>query len=132
MLGWPEKNSLSRRKDSFMKTILLSAVASLAIAAPAVAEVAVLSAPLQAQSFHSGAFDMVAYRVNLPEGAHEVTAVFRGRTNEEPQRVVMRLEDQDEVQFSMPGESQTLYTFTGMANGVEISAQGAPVQLAVR
>ena len=115
-----------------MKTILLSAVASLVIAAPAVAEVAVLSAPLQAESLHSGALDMVAFRVDLPEGAHEVTAVFRGRTNEEPQRVVMRLEDQDEVRFSVPGEPQTLYTFTGMANGVEISAQGAPVQLAFR
>ncbi|MCZ0963520.1 hypothetical protein [Paracoccus benzoatiresistens] len=113
-----------------MKTILLSAVASLAIAAPAFAEVAVLSAPLQAASLHTGAFDMVAYRTDLPDGAHEVTAVFRGRGNEEPQRVVMRLQDGDEVQFSMPGELQTLYTFAGMADVVEVSAQGAPVQLA--
>jgi hypothetical protein len=113
-----------------MKTILLSAVASLAIAVPAFAEVAVLSAPLQAASLHTGALDMMAYRTALPDGAHEVTAVFRGRGNEEPQPVVMRLQDGDEVQFSMPGDLQTLYTFTGTADMVEVSAQGAPVQLA--
>jgi hypothetical protein len=56
--------------------------------------------------------------------------VFRGRGNEEPQRVVMRLQDQDEVQFSMPGEMQTLYTITSAADVVEVSTQHAPVQLA--
>ena len=44
---------------------------------------------------------MAAYRVDLPDGAHEVTAVFRGRTSEEPQRVVMRLEGHHEVQYSI-------------------------------
>lgn len=66
---------------------------------------------------------MVAYRVDLPGGAHEVTAMFRGRASEEPRRVVMRLEGQDEVQFSMPDEPQTLYTFASMGNAVEISAE---------
>lgn len=113
-----------------MKMILLSAVASLAVAAPAVAEVAVLSAPLQAASLHTGALDMMAYRVDLPGGAHEVTAMFRGRASEEPQRVVMRLEGQDEVQFSMPDEPQTLYTFASMGNAVEFSAQRASVLVA--
>ncbi|MTE01425.1 hypothetical protein GIY56_14145 [Paracoccus sp. YIM 132242] len=115
-----------------MKTILISAFAALALAAPAVAEVAVLSAPFQAASLHAGALDMAAYRTDLPDGAHEVTAMFRGRGNQEPQRVVMRLDGQDEVQFSMPGEPQTLYTFADKGDVVEISAQGAAVQLATR
>lgn len=75
---------------------------------------------------------MAAYRVDLPDGAHEVTAVFRGRTSEEPQRVVMRLEGQDEVQFSMPDELQTVYTISSMSNAVEISAHRASVQVASR
>lgn len=115
-----------------MKTILLSAVASLSLVAPAVAEVAVLSAPLQAASLHTGALDVVAYRVGLPDGAHEVTAVFRGRASEQPQRVMMRLEGQDEVQFSMPGEPRTLYTFTSMGDAVEVSAHRASVLVASR
>lgn len=115
-----------------MKTILLSAAAALGLAAPALAEVAVLSAPLQAASLHTGALDMAAYRIDLPDGAHEVTAMFRGRGAEEPQRVVLRLDGQDKVHFSMPGEPQTIYTFADMGEVVEISAQGASVQLATR
>ncbi|WP_410219132.1 hypothetical protein [Paracoccus sp. (in: a-proteobacteria)] len=115
-----------------MKLILLSALASFAIVAPAGAEVIVLSAPLQAASLHTGALDMAAYRTELPDGAHEVTAMFRGRASEEPQRVVMRLEGHDEVQFTMPDEPQTIYTFTSLGNSVEISAQRALVQIASR
>ena len=115
-----------------MKTILLSAATALGLAAPAGAEVAVLSAPLQAASLHTGALDMSAYRLDLPDGAHEVTAVFRGRADEQPQRVVMRLEAQDEVQFAMPGEPDTIYTFASVGNAVEISAQRISVQLASR
>lgn len=115
-----------------MKKIVLSAIFSLAIAAPAAAEVTSLSAPLQAGSLHTGALDMTAYRVDLPDGAHEVTATFRARTGGEPQRVVMRLEDKDEVHFSMPGASQTVYTFARLADVVEISAESASVQLASR
>lgn len=115
-----------------MKTILFSAVAALGLAAPAFAEVAVLSAPLQAGSLHTGALDVAAYRLDLPGGAHEVTAMFRGRASEGPQRVVMRLEGQDEVQFSMPGEPDTIYTFASTGDAVEISAQRASVQIASR
>ncbi|WP_207099585.1 hypothetical protein [Paracoccus shandongensis] len=115
-----------------MKTILLTAAAALALAAPASAEVVALSAPLQAGSLHTGALDMVAYRTDLPDGAHEVTAMFRGRGNQKPQRVVMRLDGGDEVRFSMPGKPQTLYTFADKGDVVEISAQGAAVQLATR
>ncbi len=115
-----------------MKKILLSVIASFVLVAPASAEVAVLAAPLQAASLHAGAFDMVAYRVDLPDGAHEVTAMFRDRMDGEPQRVVMRLEDQDEVQFSMPGALQMTYTFARVADAVEIWAQPAPAEFASR
>ncbi|CAM3405040.1 hypothetical protein PANO111632_17860 [Paracoccus nototheniae] len=115
-----------------MKTILLSTIASLSLGLPAMAEVAVLSAPLQAASLHTGALDMAAYRITLPDGAHEVTAMFRGRDSDQPQRIVMRLQGRDEVRFAMPDEPQTLYTFTSTGNAVEISAQRAPVQLALR
>ncbi|WP_265500032.1 hypothetical protein [Paracoccus beibuensis] len=115
-----------------MKMIIVSTVAALGLAAPAMAEVAVLSAPLQAASLRTGALDVAAYRVDLADGAHEVTAMFRGRTSAEPQRVVMRLEDADEVQFSMPGEPDTIYTFASVGNAVEISAQRTSVQIASR
>lgn len=115
-----------------MKTILLSAIASLSLALPAAAEVVVLSAPLQGASLHTGALDMAAYRLALPDGAHEVTAMFRGRDSDQPQRVVMRLQDHDEVRFSMPGHPDTLYTFASLGDAVEISAQRAPVRLASR
>lgn len=115
-----------------MRKTLLSAVAAATIAVPAFAETTILSEPIAGTSLHTGALDMAAYRIDLEDGAYEVTAVFRDRVGGAPHHVVMHLNDHDEVNFSMPGELHTLYTFERIADIVEISAQGAPVEIASR
>jgi len=112
-----------------MKPLLLSSIASLALASTALANDIALTAPLEASSLHAGRLDMVAYRTDLPDGAYEVTAVFRARNDwDQPQRVMMRLEDRDEVHFSMPSDPQTLYTFAASFGAVTISAKELPAE----
>ncbi|TGN46387.1 hypothetical protein E4L95_19530 [Paracoccus liaowanqingii] len=77
----------------------------------------------------SGGLDGLAFGKDA-DGGHEVTATFRDPAMSEAQRVVMRLDDQDEIRFSMPGEVNTVYTFSRVADTVEISAERTPVQLA--
>lgn len=121
-----------------MKKFALTLIAALGISsagmvATAFAEDVELTAPRQAGSLHAGALDMVAYRTDLHDGAFEVTATFRARnTQADPQRVMMRLEDKDEVHFSMPSEPLTLYTFARAGDAVVISARQARVELAAQ
>ena len=121
-----------------MKKFALTLVAALGLvsfgtAASAIAEEVALKAPRQAGSLHTGSLDMVAYRTDLSDGAFEVTATFRARnTADEPRRVMMRLEDKDEVHFSMPSEPLTLYTFARAGGAVTISARQARVELAAK
>ena len=110
-----------------MKPLLLSALVTIALAPSAFAEAVVLKAPLQAGSLHTGSLDMVAYRQDLADGAFEVTAAFHpgGRAGK-PQLIKMRLEDQDQVRFSMPNEPRTLYTFARIDDVVQVSAERLP------
>lgn len=114
-----------------MKTILAISLASLALASTSLAEEVALTVPMQARSLHTGALDMVAYRTDLADGGIEVTAAFRARTpSAEPRLVKMRLEDRDEVRFSMPSELRTVYTFSRAEDTVLVSAEPLPVTLA--
>lgn len=114
-----------------MKTLIAAAALSLALAPAAFAEAVALKAPLQAGSLHTGSLDMIAYRKDLSDGAYEVTAAFRPRSGgAEPQLIKLRLEDQDAVHFSMPGEPRTIYTFARTADAVQISADRLPSSVA--
>ena len=114
-----------------MKTLLITALASLTLATAALADEVALKKAHQAGSLHTGQLDMVAYSTDLADGAHEVTATFRARTpSAEPQRIVMRLAETDSVQFSMPSDLRTIYTFAHSDQGVSISARPVSFELA--
>jgi len=115
-----------------MKTLVFSALASLGLACPALADDITLSAPGAAYGMHTTTVDMVAYRTDLGDGTDEVTAYFRARTAwDQPSRVMMRLEDQDSVSFSMPSDPTTLYTFSRTAGTVTVSAENVPLESAL-
>ncbi|ARE41633.1 hypothetical protein RGUI_3492 [Rhodovulum sp. P5] len=110
-----------------MKTLLLSTLAAMAMGTAALANGVVLTTALEAQTMHVGDVDMVAYRTDLGDGAYEVTAYFRARTQwAQPERVMLRLQDQDQVRFATPSEPRTLYTFVRSADEVVISAEQVP------
>ncbi|MGP3699675.1 hypothetical protein [Rhodobacter sp. NSM] len=115
-----------------MKTILAAtAIATATLASSALAGEITLNAPMQARSLHDGALDLVAYRSDLEDGGFEVTAAFRARTpSAEPQLIRMRLEDQDRVQFSMPSDLRTVYTFARAEGQVTIAAEPVAYSLA--
>lgn len=110
-----------------MPKIILAAFATLALTAPAFAENVVLTEPLQAASLHIGGSDMVAYHTRLDDGAVEVTAMYRPHGMKTPQRVMMQLNDHDEVSFSLPFDLSTSYTFARVGDTVTIS--GTPTSL---
>ncbi len=114
-----------------MKTIMAAAAATMMLVPSAFAGEIALKAPMQAQSLHEGTLDLVAYRRDLAEGGFEVTAAFRARTpSGEPQVVKMLLADQDRVQFSMPQDLRTVYTFARAADQVTITAEPVAFSLA--
>jgi hypothetical protein len=104
-----------------------AALATAALAVPAFAEQAVMTRPIEAASLHDGPLDMVAYYVPAEHGALEVTANFAPREPQpetaytEPMRIVMALNNGDDVSFAMPGYPQALYRFTRAAEGVAVS-----------
>ena len=86
------------------------------------AEEVTISHALAAGSLHEGPLDMVAYWLDGPDGALELTATFRDRiTDDEPMRVVMPLQDGDALSFGMPGYPSLLYTFARVQSDVTIS-----------
>ena len=74
---------------------------------------------------------MVAYWLDGPDGALELTATFRDRTtDDEPMRVVMPLQDGDALSFGMPGYPSLLYTFARAQSDVTISVVSKPEMMA--
>ena len=99
--------------------------------ASAQAEEVTISHALAAGSLHEGALDMVAYWLDGPDGALELTATFRDRTtDDEPMRVVMPLQDGDALSFGMPGYPSLLYTFARAQSDVTISVVSKPEMMA--
>jgi hypothetical protein len=114
-----------------VKTIALAAMLAATLIAPARAEEVTISRALAAGSLHDGALDMVAYWVEAPGGALEVTATFRDRaTQAEPMRAVMPLRDGDALAFGMPGHAGALYRFARVGHEVRISVEIEPQRMA--
>jgi hypothetical protein len=110
-----------------MKIFALAALLGTAMIAPAYAEEVTLSQAIAAGSLHDGPLDMVAYWVEVPDGALEVTATFRdAETDDEPMRIVMPMRDGDAVAFGMPGYDDALYSFARSGSDVSISVKVEP------
>lgn len=116
-----------------LKLISTSTIIGLSMAAGALAETATMSSPIQAGSLHEGPLDMVAYWVPLEDAAFEVTATFIGRVSgDEPMRIVMKLEDGDDVAFAMPGYQMAQYRFARDGHAVDVSVAVSTEQVASR
>ncbi len=116
-----------------MKTLIaaLAALLGATLTAPAQAEEVTISRALAAGSLHEGALDMVAYWLEVPDGALEVTATFRDReTVDEPMRIVMPMQDGDALSFGMPRYQGALYSFARSGQEVSISVEIIPDRLA--
>lgn len=114
-----------------MKTVLLSAIAALGLGSAALADTVTLSTPFAGYRLTTGNVDMVAYHTDLGDAGYEVTAYVRARDSySQPERVMMRLDDQDTVSFAMPSEPRVLYTFARNADRVTISSRQIPLEMA--
>lgn len=106
-----------------------AALATAVLAAPALAEQMIMTRAIEAASLHEGPLDMVAYYVPTEGGALKVTATFAAYEPQpetaypEPMRIVMALDDGDDVSFAMPGYPQALYRFTRAAEAVTVSVR---------
>ncbi len=116
-----------------IKAIATAAVLGTALIAPAHAEEVTISKPVAAGSLHEGPLDMVAYWLEGPKGALELTATFRDReTDDEPMRIVMPMKDGDALSFGMPGYRGTLYSFARSGREISISVETVPALIAAK
>ena len=100
----------------------LAAALILAAAAPAPAEEARMTRPIEAGSLHEGPLDMVAYWT--PRGdAYELVATFAPKAGGAPLRIVMALAEGDRAAFALPGHPQSLYGFARRGGVVEASVR---------
>ena len=107
-----------------MRMLALAALLGATLMAPAQAEEVTISQALEAGSLHDGALDMVAYWLDGPDGALELTATFRDRaTDDEPMRIVMPMQDGDALAFGMPGYQDSLYSFARSGQEIRISVE---------
>ncbi len=116
-----------------MKMVISAAIIGAMFTTAAGAEDAALVKPIQAGSLHEGPLDMVAYYVPLRNEAYEVTATFIGRMpGDQPMRVVMKMDEGDDVSFAMPGYRSAQYRFQLSEGSVDISVDFNTDQVAVR
>ena len=114
-----------------MRVLALAVLLGTTMVASARAEEVTISHALAAGSLHEGALDMVAYWLDGPDGALELTATFRDReTDDEPMRIVMPLQDGDALSFGMPGYEASLYSFARSGQEITISVEVMPAMIA--
>jgi hypothetical protein len=114
-----------------MRMLALAVLLGATTIASARAEEVTISQALAAGSLHEGALDMVAYWLEGPDGALELTATFRDRaTDDEPMRIVMPMQDGDALSFGMPGYEASLYSFARTGQEITISVEVMPAMIA--
>lgn len=101
---------------------LLAAAATL-VAVPVLADEVRMSAPIEAGSLDLGDLTLVAYYTLKGADSFEVTAVWLGDEDAEPSRLVMLLNEGDEVAFSLPGHADTRFTFAREFDAVAVRAE---------
>jgi hypothetical protein len=111
-----------------LKALLASAVTVMAL--PALADDIRTTQPIEAGSLATDDLSLVAYFVPLADDGYEVTATWIGVDDTEARRLVMRLDEGDNVSFSLPGYEDTLFTFNREFDALNISAE--PVISSVR
>ena len=124
---------MSKTFSTLTAAALLAATGALAQeVTPAQAEEVTISRAMTAGSLHEGPLDMVAYWLDGPEGALELTATFRDRaTDDEPMRIVMPMRDGDSLSFGMPGYRGPLYSFARTGREISISVEIKPQLVSV-
>ena len=117
---------MSKTFSTLTAAVLFAATGALAQEA-AQAEEVTISRAMAAGSLHTGPLDMVAYWLDGPDGALELTATFRDRaTDDEPMRIVMPMRDGDALSFGMPGYRGPLYSFARTGREISMSVEIKP------
>ncbi|MEO1493512.1 MAG: hypothetical protein AAFV19_15255 [Pseudomonadota bacterium] len=107
-----------------VRFVLLAAMALGVMSGPAIAETMTVKAPLEAATVKSDDLDMVAYFRELDGDVLEVTATFAEREGfYRPARVVMGLEQDARVAFSVPGFPETLYRVSRRDGALTVSVE---------
>jgi len=109
-----------------LRISMISALFLSAIAAPVLAEDVTMTRAIEAGSLHEGPLDMVAYYLPTADGQLEVTATFAAHdASGEPMRIVMAMQDGDQVAFAMPGylDAQYIFSRAGAAINVAVDVE---------
>ncbi len=106
-----------------MFTKLSAFALALAAAAPVFADQTVMTRPIEAGVLATEDLNLVAYYTPAAQdGLLEVTATWAATDGGEPRRLVMGLQDGDQVSFSLPGHMDTRFTFSREEEVVRITA----------
>ncbi len=113
-----------------MKTILAAAALALTSGA-ALADAVTLTAPDASATLHEDKIDMNVYWTERAEGYELVATYLTGLTNEAPARLVMLLEDGDNVTFGLPGAPGYHFSFIRAGDAVSVVTHGYGEKLAM-
>ncbi|MBU3031544.1 hypothetical protein [Paracoccus marinaquae] len=102
---------------------LLTALA--AAPATAMADSITLTVPATGASLHSESVDMNVYFTDAAGSAYEVVATYvSDSAPDQPQRLIMALEDGDDVSFALPAHPETLYNFQRKGGILTVTSTG--------
>lgn len=114
-----------------LKTAIAVAFAALALPAvtlPAFAGEVRTTTPIEAKSLVSDDLQMVAYFVPLANDRYEVTATWIDADDAAAHRLVLVLGEGDRVNFALPGNGETLFTFAREIDAVTISSRSVAAE----
>lgn len=97
--------------------------AAAAAALPAAAGEIRTATPLEATSVVTDNLHMVAYFVPAAGDLYEVTATWVDAEGGAPQRLVLSLDDGEQVSFALPGHEETLFTFAREIDALAVSSE---------
>lgn len=85
-----------------------------------------LATPLAAATLSTGPVDMSVYYTRAGNQALDVVATYvTDAAPDQPRQLVLTLSDGDSVNFSLPGQPETLYSFARHGDAVTVESQPA-------
>lgn len=109
-------------KPLFVSAFAASLLAMAGFTHTAMADAAILDAPLKGATLQSDDADMSLYFTEIAGGSFAVVATYvSDNAADQPERIVMELLDGDSVKFGLPGHPGRLYEFARKGPIVTVS-----------
>lgn len=105
-----------------IKTTALAAAAILVGSFAQAGEIE-LTKPIAAASLHEPGVDMVVYYTEAANGYDVVATYIETQEPAQPYRMIMTLNDGDNVTFHLPGYKDTNYTFVRSGETVRVTSE---------